>query len=347
MEILWFIIVTFMLAIYVILDGFDLGAGIIHLLVAKTDNERRTILNAIGPIWDGNEVWLLAAGGTLYFAFPMLFASAFSGLYMPLMIVLWLFMFRGVGIEFRHHINNQKWKNFWDVIFSVSSLLLVIFFGAALGNVIRSVPLNPEGYFSMPMLTTFLVESDGGVLDWFTVLLSMVALSTITLHGANFIALKTEGEVKAHAQSIATKAWWGTVITSIIAIVAVFKIRPEIFNNFSNYPWGIIFPIGGLIGLVGMTFSRYKENDVRSFIYSVVFIASMLAATAFSLYPNLLTASTNPAFSITIYNAAANEYGLNVGLIWWIIGIIFTTIYFIYLYRKFSGKVVISTDNSH
>src|SRR5579862_9163675 len=141
METFWFMIVAVMLAAYVILDGFDLGAGAIYLYAARTSQERRMILRAIGPVWDGNEVWLLAAGGTLYFAFPQLYASGFSGFYLPLMMVLWLLMLRAIGIEFRAHIENPVWQGFFDVVFCVSSALLAIFFGAALGNVIRGVPL--------------------------------------------------------------------------------------------------------------------------------------------------------------------------------------------------------------
>jgi len=147
METLWFIIVAVMLTVYVLLDGFDLGAGIVQLLLGRTSEERRLIIKTIGPVWDGNEVWLLAAGGTLFFAFPLLYASSFSGFYLPLIMVLWLLMLRGVGIEFRAHLESPLWRYFFDVIFSLSSLLLAIFFGAALGNVIRGVPMNGSGYF--------------------------------------------------------------------------------------------------------------------------------------------------------------------------------------------------------
>ena len=147
MESLWFAIVAFMIAAYVVLDGFDLGAGVIYLTAARTPAERRAIARAIGPVWDGNEVWLLAAGGTLYFAFPLLYASSFSGFYLPLIIVLWLLMLRGIGIELRAHMDNPVWRGFFDVVFWGSSALLTIFFGAALGNVVRGVPLGPDGYF--------------------------------------------------------------------------------------------------------------------------------------------------------------------------------------------------------
>src|SRR5438046_8622542 len=139
---IWFWLVALMIAIYVLLDGFDLGAGAIHLFVAKTDEERRQVLASIGPVWDGNEVWLLAAGGTLYFAFPSLYSSSFSGFYLPLMIVLWLLILRGIAIEFRNHVESPVWQPLWDVVFAGASGLLEIFFGAALGNVVRGVPLD-------------------------------------------------------------------------------------------------------------------------------------------------------------------------------------------------------------
>src|SRR3990172_2604530 len=183
MEIFWFVALTFMLIMYVILDGFDLGAGIIHLFAAKNENERRSVLKAIGPVWDGNEVWILASGGVLYFAFPKVYASSFSGFYLPLMMVLWLLMLRGIGIELRNHLQNSMWKSFWDVVFAIASSLLAIFFGAALGNVVRGVPLNEEGYFFEPLWTTFTIVPESGILDWFTVLLGLVAFFTLTVHG--------------------------------------------------------------------------------------------------------------------------------------------------------------------
>jgi len=152
---IWFWIVAVMVVAYVVLDGFDLGAGVIYLLVAKTNEERRRVLRSIGPVWDGNEVWLLAAGGTLYFAFPQLYASSFSGFYLPLMIVLWLLMLRAIGIEFRVHIDSELWRGFFDVIFAVSSILLCVFLGTALGNVVRGVPLDATRYFFAPLWTDF------------------------------------------------------------------------------------------------------------------------------------------------------------------------------------------------
>src|ERR1019366_4635448 len=186
METTWFCFVAFMIAMYVVLDGFDLGAGIVHLFVARTDAERRIVLGSIRPCWEGNEVWLLAAGGTLYFAFPQLYASSFSGFYLPLTIVLWLLILRGIGIEFRAHIESRVWQDFFDVVFSVSSILLAVFFGAALGNVVRGVPLDATGYFFEPLWTNFRLGPQTGILDWYTVLTGVVALVTLAAHGSYY-----------------------------------------------------------------------------------------------------------------------------------------------------------------
>src|SRR5215813_528133 len=207
METFWFVVVAVMLTAYVILDGFDLGAGAIFLFVAKTSDERRMVLRSIGPVWDGNEVWLLATGGTLYFAFPLLYASSFSGFYLPLMMVLWLLMLRAVGIEFRTHIEQGVWKGFFDVIFSIASALLAFFLGAALGNVVRGVPLGADGYFFEPLWSNFRVGTNNGILDWYTVLTGVIALVTLTAHGALYVALKSEGDLNLRARTVAKRIW--------------------------------------------------------------------------------------------------------------------------------------------
>src|ERR1035438_8806467 len=220
MPTLWFIIVAFMLAAYVVLDGFDLGAGVIYLLVARTGEERRMVLRAIGPVWDGNEVWLLATGGILYFAFPQLYASSFSGFYLPLMMVLWLLMLRGLGIELRPHIDNSVWQGFFDVVFCGASALLPIFFGAALGNVIRGVPLGPDGYFFEPLWTNFRAGSNPGILDWYTVMTGVIALVTLTAHGSLYIAVKTEAELNRRARLVAQWAWPLQLLLTIVGLIA-------------------------------------------------------------------------------------------------------------------------------
>jgi cytochrome d ubiquinol oxidase subunit II len=338
-ETLWFIIVAFMITAYVVLDGFDLGAGILHLFVARTDSERRVVLRAIGPVWDGNEVWLLAAGGTLYFAFPQLYSSSFSGFYLPLMMVLWLLMLRGVSVELRGHVGDALWHSFFDTVFFGSSLLLAIFFGTALGNVIRGVPLNPEGYFFEPLWTTFMPEGNTGILDWYTVLAGVVALVALTAHAANYLAAKTEGDVNIRARRISAAAGWVLLLLTIISLVATLLLRPELIANYRDRKWGVVFPLIVSAALAGMFYYLRKGQDLRAFLSSSAFIIAMLGGTAFALYPKLLPATTGDDRSLNIYNSAAGHYGLGVGLIWWSVGIVLALGYFTYLYRSFRGKV--------
>jgi cytochrome bd ubiquinol oxidase subunit II len=339
METLWFWAVAYMLVTYVVLDGYDLGTGIIHLYAGKSDVERRIILKTIGPVWDGNEVWLIAAGGTLFFAFPLLYASSFSGFYLPLIIVLWLLMLRGLGIELRHQIDHPIWKTFWDSTFMLGSLLLSIFLGAALGNVVRGVPLQKDGYFFEPLWTTFTVIPESGILDWFTVLMGLVSLSTLTAHGANWVAMKTEGAVQERARTAARNAWWGVLITSLCAGVATSVIRPDIWTNYLQSPLGFLFPLIGLLGLAGMIYYNRSGRDLHAFASSSAFIVGMLGATAFGLYPTLLPSSLNPAYSLTVHNAAAKPYALGIGIIWWTFGILLALGYFTFLFITFRGKV--------
>lgn len=339
MQTLWFILVALMLITYVVLDGFDLGVGIVHLLVARNDTERRMVLRAIGPVWDGNEVWLIAAGGTLFFTFPLLYASSFSGFYLPLIIVLWLLMLRGISIEMRSHIPSPVWASFWDGMFFLGSALLAIFYGAALGNVVRGVPLDKSGYFFEALWTNFNpFSANPGVLDWYTILIGLLAFVTLTVHGANYIAVKTEHAVNARARRIARIGWLVTVVLAILSTLATFFVQLHVFTGFIHRPWGVIFPLIALGGMLGMGYFNIKQRDLPAFFSWGAFIGGMLCSVAFSLYPLVLPA-THPAYSLTIYNASGGQYGLVVGLIWWSIGIILAAIYFIFTYRLFWGKV--------
>ena len=344
METFWFIAVAFMITMYVLLDGFDLGAGAIHPFVAKNDGERRMIFRAIGPVWDGNEVWLIASGGTLFFAFPQLYASSFSGFYLPLMIVLWLLMMRGLSIELRGHIRDPLWGSFWDGAFFLGSTLLAIFFGAALGNVVRGVPVGDDSYFFQPLWTDFNpTSSNPGILDWYTVLTGLLALSTLIVHGANFIAVKTEGDLNARARRFARFGWVATVVLTILATVATFYLRSMMLSDFADRPWGVVLPALALGGLAGIGYFNFKGRDKAAFLSSSAYILGMLTSTVFAVYPDVLPA-VNPANSLTIYNAAASPYGLGVGLIWWSIGMVLAAVYFVLIYRLFRGKVRLEDD---
>lgn len=339
MTTLWFILVGFMLTMYVLLDGFDLGAGAIAPFIARNEGDRRLILRAIGPVWDGNEVWLIAAGGTLFFTFPLLYASSFSGFYLPLMIVLWLLMLRGLSIELRGHIANAMWGQFWDALFFIGSGLLAIFLGAAVGNVVRGVPLNAEGKFFAPLWTDFNPRSaTPGILDPYTILIGVLALTTLVLHGANFIAVKVEGPLQLRARQASRLSWVALVLLTVAGTAMTFWLRPAMLDRFSAQPLGIILPLLVLGGLVGGGYARARERDGWALIASGAYIVGMMGSTAFAIFPAVLPA-VDPAYSLTIHNAAAPHYGLVVGLVWWGIGMTLATIYFVLIYTLFRGKV--------
>ena len=341
---IWFMIVAFMLVCYVILDGFDIGAGIIHYFVGRDEQERATVIRSIGPVWDGNEVWLLATGGTLYFAFPQLYSAGFSGFYLPLIMVLWLLIMRAAGIELRHQLDNHLWTSFWDFVFSLSSILLAVFFGAALGNVIRGVPLDASGYFFEPLFTDWSTNGSTGILDWFTVLSGVVALVALAVHGANYVALKTEGDLNARARQATGIGWFALVVVTILSLVAVMIVRPQILDNYYAMPVGWLIPAAVTASLGAVRFFNIKGNDKAAFLSSSLYLAMMLGGAVFGLYPNVLPA-LDPAFSLTIHNAAAGSYGLGAGLVWWPIGIIIALGYFTFLFRTFKGKVPV--EDSH
>lgn len=339
MPTIWFVLVAFMLSMYILLDGFDLGVGMIHLLAARTNEERRIVLRAIGPVWDGNEVWLIAAAGTLFFAFPVLYAASFSGFYLKLMIVLWLLVIRGVAIEMRTHFSHALWGTFWDGAFFLGSLLLALLFGVALANVIRGVPLDAAGHFFEPLWTDFDPFSQHpGILDWYTMLIGLMALATLMLHGANYLRIKTQGTLYRRAGQLAYLAWWATLALTALSSLATYLVQPRIPAGFQERPWGVIFPLLALGGFVGTRYWNSQQRDVLAFCASGAFILGLLVSTAFGLYPAVLPA-VNPAHSLTIANAAASSYSLSIGLVWWILGILLALVYFLFTYRLFWGKV--------
>jgi len=336
---IWFCLVAVMLAGYVVLDGFDLGVGILHLWIARNDAERRLLLRSIGPVWDGNEVWIVAAGGTLYFAFPQLYASGFSGFYLPLMMVLWLLIIRGASVEFRSHVGGYIWPVFWDGGFCFGSLLLAVFYGAALGNVVRGVPLDRQGRFFEPLWTNFMPIGNTGILDWFTVLIGVAALLALALHGAAWLVYKLEGELNERASLAAARLWWLVALFTAAITIFSFRLLPQLFFNFRLHLWGFLFPVLAIAGLLGIKWFLHAREDAMVFAASCLYLLGMLTSVAFSLYPIVLPASTNPSFGLTISSAKAADYGLKIGLIWWVIGMALATGYTIFSYRSFAGKI--------
>jgi cytochrome d ubiquinol oxidase subunit II len=339
MGFIWFWLVAVMIVAYVVLDGFDLGVGVLHLFLVRTEAERCATLGSIGPVWDGNEVWLLAGGGTLYFAFPLLYASAFSGFYLPLMIVLWLLILRGISIELRNHIEVGVWRALLDGVFGLASALLAIFFGAALANVLRGVPLQADGYFFLPLWTNWQPGPHPGILDWYTVIGGLVALVALTLHGALWLTIKTSGELAQRARRIVTPLWFVLVALTAVSLVATIAVRPASLSNYFNYPATFIVPAGVTVSLAGIWFMNRMAQPVKAFLSSCLYLFFMLAGACWGLYPTLLPATTGAGRDITLSRAISGPHTLAVGLAWWGFGMVLAIGYIVFVYAKFRGKV--------
>lgn len=336
---LWFWIVASMLAAYVVLDGFDLGVGIVYLFVTKSEQDRQHALRAIGPVWDGNEVWLLAAGGTLFFSFPLVYASAFSGFYLPIMMVLWLFMLRGISIELRSHSHEALLHTLFDGLFSLSSTLLAIFFGAALANVVRGVPLGPDNYFFLPLWTDWRTGPHPGILDWYTVTGAVLGLVALAFHGSLYLALKTEGGIEQRALTLARNLWPALLGITLLSIPATVLARPDSLQNYRTHPMAFLAPLLVFASLAILPSAIQKRASRRAFLCSCLYLAAMLAGAAAGLFPVLLPSVGNGGQDLTIARTLAGSHTLRIGLVWWSLGISLAVLYFGVVYWLFRGKV--------
>ena len=345
MGFIWFWLVAVMIVGYVVFDGFDLGVGILHLFLPRTETERRVNLRSIGPVWDGNEVWLLAGGGTLYFAFPLLYASAFSGFYLPLMIVLWLLVLRGITLELRNHIDVGVWVALLDGVFGIASALLAIFYGAALANVLRGVPLQADGYFFLPLWTNWQPGVSPGILDWYTVIGGLVALFALTLHGALWLCIKVSGDLAQRACQLINPLLLLVILITIVSLIATVAVRPESLHNYYMYPVTFIVPVGVIASLAGIWWFNRSQKPVKAFLSSALYLFFMLAGACWGVYPTLLPATTGADRDITITRAISGPHALSVGLVWWTFGMTLAAAYIVFVYSRFKGKT--DADAAH
>ena len=316
----WFVIVTFMIAAYVVLDGYDLGVGALHRVLMRDDGERGQALEAIGPVWNGNEVWLIAGGGALFLAFPRAYAAAFSGFYFGLFLVLWLLIGRGLGIELRHQVDHPLWHTACDTVLWIASAALALVLGIALGNVVRGVPLGPSGYFHLSLFAT---------LNWYALLVGVFGLVALATHGAAYLAWRASGDLSARARRLARRLWWAEAGLVVALAFPTHAVRPELFRALTGHPWRLVFPGLALVGLAGM----WARAGRVAFIASGVFLAGLLAATAAGLYPSILPAREHRPFGLTVDNAASGSHALSVALLWWIPGMLLVAVWFTIAYR--------------
>jgi cytochrome d ubiquinol oxidase subunit II len=341
---LWYAIMAFMLIVYVVFDGRNFGAGILHLFVAKTPAERRQVVAAIGPLWSWHEVWLLSFGGTLFVAFPRLYAASFSGYYLALFLILWCYVLRGISLEVGGHINDRMWQSFWDLVFAFSNVLLTILFGVALGDLVRGAPIDPNGDFSMAFFTDFGVRGNVGLLDWYTVSMGVAVLIFLTAHGATYLTLKTEGPVHDRCATITRRLWAIVPVLFVVISAETWYVRPALAAELARSPlaWlGVLFSLAGAVAV----FTGLRDGlEKRTFMGSGMMIASLLATGAATIFPVILYSTLAPENSLTADNTAASRSSLELALIWWPIALALTCAYFWFISRLYTGKVKVSKD---
>jgi len=340
----WYGIVVFMLTAFVVLDGFDLGAGALHLFVARSDAERRQVLAAIGPFWDGNEVWLLAAGGALFVGFPRVLSSGISGFYFAIFLVLWCLILRGVSIELRSHVKDTVWRKTWDAGFAAGSLLLPVFFGAALGNLIRGVPLNAEGWFTLALFSDFTPAPPVGILDWYTVLVGVFALAALGAHGGAYLAWKTDGAVQERSRRAARVLWAAVAALWIAVTAATAFVNPDLLAALPRRPLALALAALAVLGLAGAFVSLGRGRDLRAFLASCAFVGGLSVATAVCVWPVMLRATPDAARSLTALNAGGDVDGLRTALGWFAVGLPLVFGYYVFLFRFHRGKAAAAAD---
>jgi len=324
---LWYALVALAVCAYVVLDGFDLGAGALHLFVARTDDERRAVISAIGPYWDGNEVWLLAIAGALFVAFPTVLAAAFSGMYLAMFLVLWALAFRGVSLELRGQSTNELWRAMWDFVFGVSSASLPVLFGLALGNLLRGFPLDERGMVVLPLFVDFTPAPPTGLVDWYTALVALFALVALVVHAALFLAGRTGGDLRARSAGAAR-----ALLPASLVLWAACGAASTRVASLTMRPLAAFFVALALAAFTAMFLLQRRERYAQAFVASAVFLASNLAGVAAAAFPMLLR-SVNETASVTAYAAASSPHALRVGASWFPLGLAGIVTLFVRHYR--------------
>ncbi len=329
LQIIWFVLVVVLLVGYTVLDGFDLGSGFWHLFTKK-DEERRTVFNAIGPFWDGNEVWLITGGGALFAAFPPVYATVFSGFYLALMLVLFGLIFRAVSIEFRSQEESPLWRKSWDVAFAVGSILPALLYGVAMGNLIRGIPLSEGGDY---------IGSFFALLNPYSLLIGLVGLAMFIHQGATYLMMKTEGELEQRTFGWSKISVGVYCVLFLVGTIVTAITQPQVLTNYQSVPILYLLPVlsAALILLSGMY--AWKKNGLLAFLTSSGSIVTIWLTVAAGMFPNFVPASNNPDFSLTLANSSSSEYTLSWMLAIALVGMPLVLGYTFWVYYTFRGKV--------
>jgi len=329
---IWFLLIGVLLAGYAVLDGFDLGVGVLHLF-ARNERQRHLHLQSIGPVWDGNEVWLLAAGGAMFAAFPVVYATVFSGFYLAFMLLLLALIFRAVSLEFHGQVDDPRWKRFWDWSFGLGSLLPAVLFGVAIGNVLRGLPIDANGELNISFFA---------LLNPYSLLIGALSLVLFTMHGAAYLAARTEGELHARMTRWTLGAWAVFVVLYAAATAATVAVAPFLFEGIASKVlfWGLLPVL--LAAILYVPLAARSGKSLQAFLASATTIGSMIGMTGLSLYPRMVPSSIDLSNSLTIYNASSTARTLTTMAVIALIGMPLVIGYTLFVYKVFMVKVSVS-----
>ncbi len=331
LQIIWFLLIGVLLVGYAILDGFDLGVGVLHLFIARSDHDRRVLINSIGPVWDGNEVWLLTGGGAIFAAFPKVYATVFSGFYLALMLLLACLVLRAVSLEFRSKQQSPRWRSAWDIAFAVGSIGPALLFGVAIGNVLRGVPISADGEFAGSFL---------GLLNPFALCVGLLSLTMFVMQGSAWLMMKTSDGLRARATAVAKVSWIAFVALWIVVTAFSKVAAPHLWNNYENaLTW--IAPVLFVLATVAFLLAVRGGMAGSAFAASSISIATLILIMGQGLFPYMVPSFGNLANSLTISNASSTPLTLKTMLAIALIGMPFVVGYTIYIYRHFTSNVVI------
>jgi len=330
LHVIWFLLLGTLLAGYAVLDGFDFGVGILHPL-AKTDHERRLFLNSIGPIWDGNEVWLVVFGGALFAAFPEAYATVFSGFYSAFMLLLFALIFRAVSIEFRSKMKSAGWRRAWDTAFFASSFLASLLFGVAVGNGMVGIPLDNRGVF---------IGSFFDLLNPYALLAGLVTVAMFAMHGAIYLFLKLpHGEARDRVRGWMWHTWGVFLVLYILGTMYTLVAIPRATVNFEEHPWAVAIVLLNVLAIANIPRSVHLDRPIQAFASSTLTIVCLVFLFGMALFPNLVTANNDALNTLTIYNAASSSGTLRTMFIIVLIGMPFVLTYTVAVYWTFRGRV--------
>jgi cytochrome d ubiquinol oxidase subunit II len=335
LQTIWFLLIAVLLSVYAVLDGFDFGVGILSLTI-KGEENKRILMNSIGPVWDGNEVWLLAGGGSIFAAFPFVYATVFSSFYLAVYLLLLALFFRAISFEFRGRVDSEKWKKFWEYSFGIGSLLPPILLGVAYGNILRGINLNESRIF---------IGDFFDLLNPYAILIGLLALVMSLMQGAIYLTFKTEEELKTKFESIATKMWIVFVLLYFISTIFTFFEARFHFQGITKVVWFWVVFIVFLVSLIMIPVSLKSKNNKRAFLFSSISIASMIGLSAIGLFPKMVPSKIDLNYSLTVMNSSSTERTLVTMLIIALIGMPLVVIYTVYIYRIFKGKTKLTEES--